>query len=735
MTTGSGSSRCRPVTMSTSTTIRRTLPRVSRSAIRRLSGVRGGRSPRVLLIVENVSLARDHRLRKQVGSLLGRGYAVSVICRSDPDNRPAAGSRLREYRAPADGASKLGFVREYGYSWLMAAWLTARVFASEGFDAIQISGTPDIYFAIGAPFKLLGKPLVLDQRDLSPELYEARYGDRGPMYRVLCGLERLSWRAADHVVTVNDSLETAVCERGGLARDSVTVVRNGPLLASTVKRQPQTDLKRGRRFLACWLGLMGPQDHVDVALRAIHHLVHVTGRTDCQFAFIGDGEARPDLERLAVELGIAGWTSFPGWLGEEEAFTYLSSADLGLEPNLDPMVSPVKCMEFMAFGLPTVAFDLTETKALAGDAAVYAVRADAVDFARLIDGLLGDPRQRTEMGREGRRRVEERECWERQEVAYVGVFDRLLGGGADHVATVGAEAMVAGGEASRAKSTVDGEASKADGSPATRHTAAQRLRHRTRTLACEHPALYLPFARRKYPGPSPEVIGPRTEVVFEGYTRAAMTFAVYAFQLSQAEPVRMAHHLHAPAQAIAAARRGLPTLVLIREPRGAILSQVVREPHVALPDALYAYARYYERLLPYRSAFAVADFEDVTADFGAVTRRFNERFGTAYAEFVPSEANIQECLELVKLRGTMSTSLLGFESGLVTLDVLRFERDRLARRREPGAAGEAWVPSPERERAKEALREQWLAPSYAGLRERAERAYAAFLDDTDRPAT
>src|SRR3954468_5252411 len=113
-------------------------------------------------------------------------------------------------------------------------------------------------------------------------------------------------------------------------------------------------------------------------------------------------------------------------------------------------------------------------------------------------------------------------------------------------------------------------------------TRGRRLRHRVRTVASEHPAMYLPFARRKYPGPSPRVIGPDTQVVIDGYTRSASTFAVYAFQVSQRTPVRLAHHLHAAAQLIEAARRGLPTIAVVREPRGAVLSQVVREPDVDL---------------------------------------------------------------------------------------------------------------------------------------------------------
>lgn len=268
----------------------------------------------------------------------------------------------------------------------------------------------------------------------------------------------------------------------------------------------------------------------------------------------------------------------------------------------------------------------------------------------------------------------------------------------------------------------------APASPAgpTAASPLRRARHRLRTYASEHPRPYLPFARHKYTWHGTEPIGPGTELVIDGYTRSATTFAVYAFQLSQDRPVRLAHHLHAPAQLIEAARRGTPALALIREPRGAILSQLTREPGVALQDALVAYSRFYERLLPYRGRLVTGEFEQVTHDFGTVVRELNQRFGTAFGPFTHSHTNVRECLELCELRGTWSPVLFAFESGLITRAQLRRERPAITRAalREER---EAWVPSVDRDRAIRALRRQWQQPSLDKLRCRAERAYQEFL--------
>lgn len=137
-------------------------------------------------------------------------------------------------------------------------------------------------------------------------------------------------------------------------------------------------------------------------------------------------------------------------------------------------------------------------------------------------------------------------------------------------------------------------------------------------------------------------LGPNTEVVIEGYPRCANSFATLAFMTAQPEPVNVAHHLHSLAQVKLGVKRGLPTLVLIREPCDAALSLTIRTERRSVVWALEEYLDFYRGVEPLLHNVTVADFAETTTDMGAVIRRMNLKFGTHYEEFRHTEENAAE---------------------------------------------------------------------------------------------
>lgn len=394
------------------------------------SGVPGGR---VLVIVQNLPVPFDRRTWLECRALASAGYKVTVICpkgRGDPAREVVDGIELYKYRPWAASRSMLSLAAEYAYSFLATACLALRARRSGRFEVIQACNPPDIFWPIALAFRAVDRTrFVYDHHDLVPELYESRFpaGPRLP-YVLLQVMERMTHRAADHVIATNNSYRSIAFTRGGKLPGDVTVVRSGPDPQLLRRGQADPAQRRGRRHLAAYIGVMGPQDGVDYVVRAADILVHQLGRDDIAFTLIGKGDCFDELVALRDELGLAGHVEFTGRAPDDLVKRILSTADVGLSPDpknpLNDLSTMNKVMEYMAFELPVIAFDLHETRITAGDAAAYVTPNDVHEYAAAITQLVDDPERRSAMGRTGRSRVERELAWAHQEVLYLDSYQR-----------------------------------------------------------------------------------------------------------------------------------------------------------------------------------------------------------------------------------------------------------------------------------------------------------------------
>jgi hypothetical protein len=166
------------------------------------------------------------------------------------------------------------------------------------------------------------------------------------------------------------------------------------------------------------------------------------------------------------------------------------------------------------------------------------------------------------------------------------------------------------------------------------------------THAGKHPAAFYGLYRLARKDLA-RVVTPETELVIEGFPRSANSFARVAFNRAQKGTVRIATGLHVPAQVIRAARWRIPTLVLIRRPKDAVLSFAIRDP-ISVEQALKYYLSFYETVEGYDDAYILGTFDEVTEDFGRVIRRLNDRFGTTFSQFRHNERNVEAVLARVE---------------------------------------------------------------------------------------
>lgn len=388
---------------------------------------------RILIIVQNLPVPFDRRVWLECQALTSAGYRVAVVCpkgKGDPGYEVIDGVEIHRYRPYAPGGSKLSFVAEYAYSFLATAWHTLKARRNGRFAVIQACNPPDIFWPIALAFRLERTKFVFDHHDLCPELFLSRFEHPPALpFKGLLWLERRTFRTARHVISTNESYRQIAIERGGKSPGDVTVVRTGPN-PDRLKRGPaEEELKRGRKHLVAYIGVMGPQDGVDIAVRAAGIIVREFGRDDIAFTLIGSGDSYDELVALRDELNLQGHVEFTGRAPDELVIKIMSTASAGLSPDpknpLNDVSTMNKTMEYMAFELPVVAFDLRETRVSAQDAAVYATPNDVHEYAKALVGLLDDEAARAQLGKLGRARVEDDLAWSHQERAYLGVYQRL----------------------------------------------------------------------------------------------------------------------------------------------------------------------------------------------------------------------------------------------------------------------------------------------------------------------
>jgi glycosyltransferase involved in cell wall biosynthesis len=393
-----------------------------------------GEQRRVLIIVENLPVPFDRRVWQEATTLAREGYQVAVICPMTEGYEAAyehlQGVHIYRHRMPLEARGVAGYILEYGAALFWQFFLACRVYRRHGFDVIHGCNPPDTIFLVGAFFKLLfGKRFLFDHHDLNPELYIAKFGRRGLFYRVLLQLERWTFITADVSIATNWSYHKIAVERGGMDPDKVFVVRSGPSLERLRPCEPNPALKKGRRYLVGYVGVMGRQEGIHYLLEAVHHIVREQGRHDIHFTLVGSGPELAHLKGLAVKLGIGDFVTFTGRLPDRDLVEVLSTTDICVNPDevneMNDKSTMNKVMEYMALGRPIVQFETTEGRYSARDAASYARPNDAADLARKMLDLLADPARREEMGRFGYERVRRELAWPHQVEPLLKAYDAL----------------------------------------------------------------------------------------------------------------------------------------------------------------------------------------------------------------------------------------------------------------------------------------------------------------------
>jgi glycosyltransferase involved in cell wall biosynthesis len=383
----------------------------------------------ITMLLENNPYPQDVRVRSEAESLARAGHHVTVIAprdRGQARSEVVRGVQVIRFRL-VDGSTRgaLGFVLEYLVAGLALHWHAIRSLL-RGATVLHIHNPPDLFFAAGALFRLAGRKVIFDHHDLFPETVEVKFGG-GPPAAVARICQRLTMAVANHVIATNGSYADVARIEGGKSPTQVTVVRNAPPAAWL---DLPLRIREGRlaTIRLAYLGALSSQDGVVGLAPVLANLRDMAEPIDVRLSIIGDGDARPLLERELAELGLAGQVTFEGWVPADRVPQLLQDADVCVDPapatDVNQRSTMTKIAEYLALGKPVVAYDLLETRRTAGEAATLVSPGDTAGFAEAIARLAGAPEERARLAHEARVRAAQL-TWEQSERALLSAYEAL----------------------------------------------------------------------------------------------------------------------------------------------------------------------------------------------------------------------------------------------------------------------------------------------------------------------
>jgi glycosyltransferase involved in cell wall biosynthesis len=290
--------------------------------------------------------------------------------------------------------------------------------------------------------RLFGLPVVFDfQGSLTGEMVDHHFlRQASHLYRPLLRLETWLDRAAPAVITSSAHARRLLIEEFGCDAAHVHTLpdcvnadvfkpASGYAPAELIHLRRRLGIPDGRRLIV-YLGLLADYQGTGLLLEAMRHIVQV--RSDAHLLLMGF----PNVDRYRAQtaaLGISDFVTFTGRVPYDQAPIHLALGDVAVAPKLSATEGAGKLLNYMAAGLPTIAFDTPVARQyLAGDG-LFAARGDVVGLADQLSTALFPAADAVDSvrfrGQRLRKRAVQEFSWEQAGDQIVAIY-RLMSGNA-----------------------------------------------------------------------------------------------------------------------------------------------------------------------------------------------------------------------------------------------------------------------------------------------------------------
>lgn len=304
---------------------------------------------------------RQPRLRRMAETLIRHGHSVDILCLRAPGQMPEETyNQVQIFRLPVahqQGGRAAAYLREYASFFVAAARLLYRRHRQAPYDLVQVPNPPDALVFSTLALKLGGVPVILDLRELTPELFMSRFGlaPDSAFVRLLRLQERLSCAYADGVLVLHERHRRIMIGRG-VRPEKLTQVMNCPddHVFDPAKAPPRRP--PDGRFVVVHNGGIFKRYGVDLLVESVARVRESIPGIEVHL--YGAGDFQPEVQRRVSELGLEEIVHFHGQQPLETMPAAIAAADVGVAPMRQDIFTdcglPTKLLEYVTLGVPAI---------------------------------------------------------------------------------------------------------------------------------------------------------------------------------------------------------------------------------------------------------------------------------------------------------------------------------------------------------------------------------------------
>jgi glycosyltransferase involved in cell wall biosynthesis len=367
--------------------------------------------------------------RRNAETLVAQGYEVDVICLK------RKGQKSKEkidgvgvYRLPIEHhrGGILRYLYEYFGFFNLAFWKLTWLSLRRRYQVIEVSGIPDFLVFTGLIPKLMGASVILNFLDHTADYFQEKYmlSSRHVAVRFLRWVEKTSACWADYVFITQNVTRDLLANRG-VSAAKMSVIPNVP--DEEFRNHCSSLNSDNGYFRLITHGTLLEIYGIQTLLRAVPLLIEEIPQLKVEI--LGDGEYRPELERITQSLGIQEYVDFTGLLPQEEVPGHITQSHIGIVAVKCkfPALSN-KLFEYLAMEKPAVVTSISANKAHFSDNAVMFFEPDDErDLARCVLELFKNPEKRAALAASGSAAYQKYR-WSAIKYDYLKVFDSLIKG-------------------------------------------------------------------------------------------------------------------------------------------------------------------------------------------------------------------------------------------------------------------------------------------------------------------